>query len=296
MNATPSKTVSLLGFGEVSAGIAKALLEHGYEVIAFDVRLDAAARRLADAGLTESVRISELKEVAAGDLVISAVTPAAALGLVQQLQELGVGRGALLDINSTGPDEKRKMVPLAREAGFTSFTDGTIGGGGFRLEPGPVFHLAGPQWALWAEILGGVGFRTDMLGDTADDIGKAALFKMIRTVFTKGYEALIVESMSVAWRGGVLDSIIGSLEATFDHLSFGEQARLLSTGHVSHAGRRLIEVQMARAATADLIPGETFVMASGTESRYRLSSERLGDRYGKTEPTDLVSALELLGP
>jgi 3-hydroxyisobutyrate dehydrogenase-like beta-hydroxyacid dehydrogenase len=294
MSDQATKKISLLGMGEVGAGIASAFVALGYEVTAFDVRPDAAEKRLAQHDLTGRVQLVDIRQAAAGALVISAVIPAAAVALLEQLSNERLGSGAILDINSTGPDEKRAMADLAKTAGFTSFTDGTIGGGGFRLDPGPVFHLAGPDAACWDELLRGAGFRTDILSESADGVGKAALLKMVRTTFTKGYEALIVESLGIAWQGGVLDSVVESIGMTFDHLPFSEQARLLASGHVSHASRRLVEVQMARAAAESIVPDETLAMVAGTETRYRLSSERLGDRYGKAEPTDLRAALELL--
>jgi 3-hydroxyisobutyrate dehydrogenase-like beta-hydroxyacid dehydrogenase len=293
MTAEPGTTVSLIGVGEVGAGLARAFVDHGISVLAYDIRPEAAEKRLTEAGLVEQVRMTDLQTVAAGDLVISAVVPAAAEGLAAELKGLGVSGGALLDINSAGPDQKRSIAELV-DGLFTTFTDGTIGGGGFRLAPGPVFHLAGPGASRWSELLRSVEFRTDILGEEPGDIGKAALFKMLRTVFTKGYEALIVESLSVAWRAGLLDSILQSVSDTFDHLSFHDQARLLVAGHVQHAARRVVEAGMAKKAAEQVLPDTPLYMATAMENRYELSNERAGDRYGKPEPADLVAALDIL--
>lgn len=298
MSAADGRSVGVLGLGEVGEGIAVALAAAGVDLVAYDIRPVAAAQRLADVGLSERVPLVDLQHLATRPMVISAVIPAAAEEALRELAGVagGVRARHYLDVNSTGPAAKRTMAEVAASAGMQSFTDATIGGGGFRLPPGPVFHLAGPGAARWASLFRAAGFRTDVLGDGAEHIGLAARLKMVRSSFTKGYEALMVESLAVASEAGLLDQIVESIGDTFDHLPFRTQAEFMVPGHVAHCGRRLGEVRMAQDALESLAPGVSLPMLEATERLFAQSIASLGDRYGVPQPGDLAAALREIRP
>lgn len=286
-----SPAIAVIGVGEVGSAVIAALVRGGRTVVAHDLRPEAAAARLEAADVAGSVELVSLDAAGACPLVLSAVIPTAAVDALEALIQTQAARGDYLDVNSTGPEEKRRMAGLAQQAGFSSFTDATIGGGGFRLSSGPVFHIAGSGADTWSGVLGDAGFRTDVLGTTEADVGKAASLKMMRTAFTKGYEALIVESLGLARRADLLEQVVDSVGETFDGIPFAEVADLLVRGHVSHCQRRLGEVRMAKSTVEVLLPGCAIPMIEATEQRYRASSEHLGERYGAPEPADLREAL-----
>src|SRR3546814_10496637 len=110
----------------------------------------------------------------------------------------------------------------------------TVPGRGHR---GPML-LAGPGAAEAAERLAPLGMRVEVVGDT---VGQASTIKMSRSVFMKGVESILCESLVAADRAGVADRVLASIQATFPGLDW----RALATYHMGrmalHGRRRAIE-------------------------------------------------------
>src|SRR3546814_14190298 len=87
--------------------------------------------------------------------------------------------------------------------------------------------LAGPAAAEAAERLAPLGMRVEVVGDT---VGQASTIKMSRSVFMKGIEAILCESLVAADRAGVADRVLASIQATFPGLDWRDLAP-------SHTGR-----------------------------------------------------------
>jgi 3-hydroxyisobutyrate dehydrogenase-like beta-hydroxyacid dehydrogenase len=294
LDAPAATEIGLIGVGEVGSGLMRGFLAAGHPVVAFDVRPEPSAALEPDLAGSGMLRFADLETAGGCPMVVSAVVPGSAIDVVAALAAAGVAP-ALLDVNSTGPTEKAEMSAIAGAAGFVSFTDGTIGGGGFRLPNGPVLYLAGPGARAWEKLLADAGFSTEVMGSEAEDVGKAATLKMLRSVFTKGYEGLIVESLLAARRAGIVHEVVASIGSSFDGLAFATLAESLACGHVTHAGRRADEIAMAAATAAELgAPESELLIVRAARARFELDRDRVGDRYGRAEPEDLDAALEVL--
>src|SRR3546814_18443220 len=57
----------------------------------------------------------------------------------------------------------------------------------------------------------------EVVGDT---VGQASTIKMSRSVFMKGIEAILCESLVAADRAGVADRVLASIQATFPGLDW----------------------------------------------------------------------------
>jgi hypothetical protein len=117
---------------------------------------------------------------------------------------------------------------------------------------------------------------------------------MLRSVVVKGMEGLWVEALLAARQLDVVEPLIAMIEETLDRYSARDFATMLVTTHVGHAGRRQVEVRMARDTVAGT--GVPPLLSTGLVARHELSARGLaaaGHEPGDVPPS-LEAALEIL--
>jgi len=100
-----------------------------------------------------------------------------------------------------------------------------------------------------------------------DEIGRASAIKMIRSVLVKGIEALTAEMMAAASAAGIVDEVLGSLDASEKTIGWHERAAYNLERMQTHGLRRAAEMEeVAKTlASLDVAP----VMTRGTIVRQR---------------------------
>jgi len=269
--------VGIVGAGEVGSGLVSALLRRDFKVKAYDIDQERARARLGTLLSDPRLELAPIEEVAAQGKVISAVIPTTALDCAVAVVSAATDGLCYLDLNSAGPAHKHRMREIVEGVPGSVMTDGTIGGGGFSMAQGPLFYLAGEGAKDWAALLAGLGFRTEVIGSTAEDVGRASELKMVRTAFTKGYEALIEESLLVAEAMGLLEEVVQSIGLTLDGLTFVDLARHFTSSHAQHANRRAGEVAMSLETIREALPAEPTPVLEGVLRRYELDTAALGE-------------------
>jgi 3-hydroxyisobutyrate dehydrogenase-like beta-hydroxyacid dehydrogenase len=287
---TETERLGVVGVGEVGSGVIAALLRQGYEVVAYDIDEVQARARLGELGAHQSLTLGTVEQVAAQGRVLSAVIPTTALDCARAIARVAPDGLQYLDVNSTAPGHKRQMREILAGRPRAVLTDGTIGGGGFSMPQGPLFYLAGEGAKNWAELLGGLGFATEVIGATSGDVGRASELKMVRTAFTKGYEALIEESLLAADAMGLLDEVVQSIGLTLDGMTFAQLARHFTSSHALHVGRRSGEVVMSLQTIRDSLPDLATPVLEGVLRRYELDAGALA----QADESGAPSALRLL--
>ncbi|MGH9665101.1 MAG: DUF1932 domain-containing protein [Bryobacteraceae bacterium] len=221
----------LLGHGVVGSLFARLLREHDAVVVSYDVLLDREgatgpmrARILADgarpAALEETVRESEF---------VIAIAP------TQHCRDAAVQASPYLsalqtycDFGSTSPALKSEIAGIVTGTG-AQFVEGAILGAAGSALVCPEILIGGAAGAAAAEVLRDCGLRTKFY---SPEIGRASAFKMIRSVFSKGMETLLIETLLAARRAGLLDEIWEEIKTT---LAPGRMERTLETWIRSHA-------------------------------------------------------------
>lgn len=288
-----SRRWGLVGFGEAGRVIGGAVAAAGVDLAVHDrVLLDAARGpavrdAIAVAGATP---VEDPAAFADRDVVLSLVTPAtavpAARGCAPHLRD-----GVLyVDLNSTAPGDK---AAVAAALPGVRVVDGVMTGGGITLDgPRIPISLAGPDAAEAADLLAGAGLNPAVVGA---EIGAAAALKMLRSVVVKGMEGLWVEALLAARERGVVEPLMAMIEETLDRYRTRDFATMLVCTHVAHAGRRQVEVRMARDTVAGT--GVPPLLADGVVARHEHSARGLaaaGHEPGVV-PASLDEALEVLG-
>jgi 3-hydroxyisobutyrate dehydrogenase-like beta-hydroxyacid dehydrogenase len=289
--------IGLLGFGEVGYTFAKGILEKGSacQVYTHDLSQNdgwKGEQIRARAVETKAVLVDSVEDLVKKSEIILGIVPSKASGSAAQTmaQYLTAGQ-AYCDLSSASPAVKKEAARILESCKGT-FIDGAIMGAmatyGFKV---PIF-VAGEKAEGVAEKLKEVGFNLTYVGP---EPGNASAVKMLRASFTKGIEALIVETFYAASRYGSQEMLLEVLADTFDKESFRETVNRYITSDAIHAGRRADEVsgviEFLKQSKID-----PFV-ANGTYQRLKWS-EGLGlrEKLKGVTPKDFREVLPLYPP
>ncbi len=230
--------VAFIGFGEVGAAFAAAVAERGAEVRAFDVLLDQTAGRKrleARAGKTRVAFCPLRQAVEGAQFVFSTVTTTVAREAARLCApELRAGQ-TYLDFNATEPSVKSEIARIIGPSG-ADFVEGAVLGAvgvtGARTE----ILLGGPHAERVAqELAEGLGLNVRFY---SAETGRASTFKMLRSVFSKGLEALLLEFLVAGERAGIREDLWREVTELFDRNRFEKVAANWICSHaVAHARR-----------------------------------------------------------
>lgn len=263
--------VTFVGFGEVAAAFAPAFAARGTEVAATDVLLEApdgSARLRARAGATP-VAFSTLGEALHGArYVFSTVTTDVAREAARSASAL-LSRGQTwVDLNATEPAVKREIAALVEASGAT-FVEGAllgaVGVSGARTE----LLLGGREGAATARALAtdyGLNVR-----HYSDEIGRASTYKMLRSVFSKGLEALLIEFLVAGERAGMREELWAEVVELLGRDRFEKVATNWVCSHAVAHARRWHEVVQVEKVLREL--GVEPSMTAATERIFRRSIE-----------------------
>ena len=221
----------LLGHGMVGSLLARLLREHQAAVTAYDVLLDnpLTAEPMRQKMVAEGARPATLEEtVRESDFVIAAAT-------TQTCRDAAVEAGRYLhpgqtycDFASASPKRKIEIAAIV-EARGAQFVEGAILGAVGVSGACPEILLGGTAAAKADEVLREHGLRTRFY---SVEIGRASAFKMIRSVFSKGMETLLIETLLAARRADLFDDVWAEIRGT---LAPDRVQRTLETWIRTHA-------------------------------------------------------------
>lgn len=277
-----------LGYGEAAYYMSKGLKEAGYgDIYAFDTALTMKSKtsenieaRAKSAGVILCSSLADMLSKA--DTVISALPARFSLSGVRDVLQSDLSKVRLFaDVSTAKPSEKEQMETLLSSKGVR-FIDGAM------LGPLPTYAhkvpiLASGSGAVeWQERMVPYGMDITIVEGKA---GKASSIKLIRSVFMKGLEALLVETFLFARKSGVDDIIMDSLAGTLD-VPFKKTAQRMLAADLVHAERRSFEVGESIELMTDM--GIRPIMARAVVERLEKSAA-LGTReeLGGVPPKDL---------
>lgn len=261
--------VAFVGFGEVGAAFAKAFAGAGAEVSAYDRLLDTAdgrARLAARAGDT-AVSFAALGDALRGARYVfsTVTTDVAREAAVACRPHLASGQ-TWIDLNATEPAVKREIAALIEPSG-AGFVEGALLG---------AVGVTGAQTEL---LLGGaeaMATARDLATDYglnvrhySDEIGKASTYKMLRSVFSKGLEALLIEFLVAGERAGMRAELWTEVVELLGRERFEKVASNWVCSHAVAHARRWHEMVQVEKMLRDL--GIEPVMTAATESLFRRS-------------------------
>lgn len=290
---------TFIGFGELASTLAEGLAVRGVSDIRVyaPFRTDASLARAVDErlGRAGAKRAQTVADAVRDAEVVIAAVPASAAQAVADASASALARDALyVDVAPLVPARKREVAGRIDETG-AAFVDaavvGTAAADGFAV---PIL-AAGPGAARFHAIARGLGMDVSLVDGPP---GQAALVKLLRSVYLKARDALVLEMLLAARRVGVDDVILETFRGAGERAPFPELANRLVCGVAIHAERRADELESARDVLLDA--GVEPVVASAAVARLRrLAALGLRSTFGGERPerlADVLAAIESRSP
>ncbi|WP_105030251.1 DUF1932 domain-containing protein [Arthrobacter ruber] len=261
--------LAIIGCGEVGRLYAAAAAPH-FELVLCDAYPSAPAKELAER-LGVELKSSMGPWLADMDRVWACVTGDVAVSVAEQAAG-HLREGALYaDLSTANSADKRTAAGLleAQSAGYVDIAImGAVGLTGVRTN----LLAAGRDAASAVTDFSQLGAPIRALEDAA--AGDAIALKLLRTVLTKGLEALGVEALVAAESQGVRQELYRVLE-DIDTEGFTNFLNAVVRTHVLHAERRFHEVDRAIAQLDEAnLPSSVL---AGSRERYEQTVQALSD-------------------
>lgn len=256
--------IALIGYGEVGTILAEDLRANHARVVVYDRQLDTDAGEPMRAQAAQHgvvIAASHAEAARGADLVISAVTASQTVAVAAVCAPAMKSGAYYLDFNSASPNAKRSAAALIDMSGGR-YVEAAV------MTSVPPYRikvpmlLGGPHADALLPALTQLGFAAKVASEV---IGKASATKMCRSVMIKGFEAMVVESLTTARAHGVEDQVLASLKETFPGIDWDTQCAYFFQRVIAHGRRRAEEMHEAAATVNDV--GLTPWSASGTAER-----------------------------
>lgn len=221
------------------------------------------------------------------ECVIAAVPAAAQLEVARALAP-SLAAGALyVDPSPLAPEAKQEVERAVAGASYVDAAIlGTAAADGFRVP----FLASGPGAARFRELVEPFGLVVTVLDAPT---GAATRVKLLRSVYMKGRDALILEMLLAARRYGVEDALVESVKGSGEQVPFPDLARRVMTALAIFAERRADELD----ASAEVLRAagvEPLVAEAGAERLRRLAALGLREHFAGERPEDVAAVLDAI--
>jgi len=238
--------LGFIGFGEAAFEMATGLKQQGLEkIVAYDplwdhptygelIRNRAKQAQVVLETTSESVVLKE-------DLMLLIVAvPANKACDVSDSLKSHLKKGLVyVDVSASIPDVKRKISQSVKEQGVI-FVDAAMMGSLPVYKHRVPILASGEGTDAFMHTMSQYGM---VISKVSENPGDASAVKLIRSIFTKGLSALLIETLEAAHAFGVEERVIDSISGTMNAKSFEETMNRLVTGTSVHALRRSIELE-----------------------------------------------------
>ena len=290
--ASSHHKISFIGFGEAAQAFAGGMRKDNrfLEIGAFDVKTNgpnAEAKRADYRNLGVIGADTSTDACSGADMVFSLVTADQAECAASEAAQRNLNGILFLDCNSCAPETKRRSAAKVEEAGGCYVDVAIMTPVHPQLHKSPCL-LAGPDAQLALERTRDLGMATEIAGDR---IGTASVRKMIRSVMTKGLEALTLECFLAGRKAGVEEDVLASLEISFPGFDWQRRVPYLLERAISHGIRRADEMQEVAQTLRDLEINPN--MAEATAARQREAGS-LGIDVSEIGASDTAALLDAI--
>jgi 3-hydroxyisobutyrate dehydrogenase-like beta-hydroxyacid dehydrogenase len=242
--------IGFIGFGEVASILSQEIIEEGVDV---GTCLKGRSKHTQDRARNIGVEICDDYGalIKYSDFIFSAVTPAQAVNVAKEVSKTNK---IYIDLNNISPETVRLALQQI-ESGKT--VDAAIMGSVRRNGLNVKIIASGPCTEK-ITVLNDYGMNIEVIGPY---IGQASAIKMLRSAYTKGVSALLIESLYVAYENGIDDQVLRYISET-EGTKFSESAisRIISSSY--HAKRKKEEmeevVKMVNQETTPIMNKATF--------------------------------------
>ncbi len=242
-------SLGFIGFGEAGYNLAAGLREEGIgQMYAMDVVLlgdtdspayQTAAHRVAatDVQVCESIRQLAEKTTTVILAVPAQVTEAVGKELIEALDSDTL----VVDVTTASPQVKGRLGALCQEKGILYVDSPMLGPLIVDRHRVPIL-ACGPGAVRWRDQMLPYNMNIELI---EGEPGSATQIKLARSIFTKGFEALLVETFLYARRCNIESLVMKSIGKTLDGKSFEQSALRYMASNLTHAARKAHEIEDA---------------------------------------------------
>jgi 3-hydroxyisobutyrate dehydrogenase-like beta-hydroxyacid dehydrogenase len=278
--------IAFIGFGELAGALARGLTDERHELRAYTRRAPSPARRasLDAASVTHSTDLRPVLEDA--DAVLVTVPGSASVALAERIAPLLSERALYVDLATATPEDKVQAGEFVAQRG-AEYVDAAVLGTAVVSGPRVPILASGPGAERFRALVEPDDLVVSVLQAPA---GQAALVKLLRSVFLKGRDALILEMMLAARRHGLEDTVVQSIDTPAERVGFPALVERVLCSLAVHAGRRAEEL----AETTQILEQagiDPALSQAGAQALRELAGLRLSEVFGDTRPTDAGAVL-----
>jgi len=234
--------IGIIGFGTVGTVLSNIFNSSGIEFVVYDVLMedDAHKEALLNRAKQYNAPVADLPELTEqSTYVISTVTTQVAEAVAKKCVPYLRDNQYYIDCNSTSPGIKINIQNII-EASKADFIEGVILNA---VNPGDSsieMLIGGKKGEDVADFLKRNNIRARFY--TAE-VGKASMFKMLRSIFSKGVEVLLIEMLVSAKKAGIDKDLWKEITTFMDSKPFEQIGETWIKSHAIAYERRFHEMQ-----------------------------------------------------
>lgn len=260
--------IGFVGFGEVASIFSKEMSNKGAEIRIYDVLisqkggLEIIKKRM----LKDNIQIASLEEVITkSDYIFSSVPSQFARDVAKECVKYLKPNKVYVDLNSTSPFIKIELSKIIQST-KAHFIEGAILGAVGIAGSKTHILVTGKKGKEVAEVFNKLGMNMSYY---SPEIGKASMFKMLRSIFSKGLEALILECLIAGKKAGIEKDLWVDITNFMSKKPFDQIAANWIQTHVTAYERRYHEIVQVVETMKEI--GVEPIMTSNTENFFRRS-------------------------
>jgi 3-hydroxyisobutyrate dehydrogenase-like beta-hydroxyacid dehydrogenase len=189
-----TQAIGFIGFGEVGRIFAQAMKSQGADVFYFDI-----ANKKPESWIT-SLSLSSLIERC--DIILSTSSTHVAVDVAREAAQFLTAGKIFADMNSTSASVKNRIAEIIKSS-KAHFIEGAILSAVGETGPRAAILVCGEKGEEFSRLMNHLGLVN--LKYFSPKIGEASQVKMIRSIFSKGIECLLLEMLMAGRRAGVAD-------------------------------------------------------------------------------------------
>jgi 3-hydroxyisobutyrate dehydrogenase-like beta-hydroxyacid dehydrogenase len=239
-NDVSASRVGVIGFGEVGQVFAKSIIEKTEHLFVYDILLEKN-RNLIEEKITRTgaQAVDRIEQLGERSKLIFSLVNSSASEEVASVVAKGIEKGTVfIDLTTSTPQVKSKSEKHITSKGGI-YVDAAIMGTVATEQQRVPLLIAGEYAEKVQDLLNSLGFNAQAIKHPN---GGAASIKLLRSIFMKGLEALVLETMITAKNYGVDEEVMDSISKTINNNNFNTFANALITTHVIHKNRRYKEI------------------------------------------------------
>jgi len=255
-----STKIGFIGFGEVGRTFSREMKDRGGELYYFDV---------IDKDPEEGIVFLPLQDlIHKCDIILSTVNTHLAVAVAEKTMPYLTSGKTYADMNSTSASIKKRIAQII-ETSHASFIEGAILSAVGEVGARASILVSGENGEEFSRLMNHLGLIN--LKYFSPKIGDASQVKMIRSIFSKGVECLLLEMLMAGRRAGVADYLWKDIVDFMTKNSFEKVSENWIKTHPLACKRRYHEMMQVLETLADLDVPPT--MTQGTSEFFRRSIE-----------------------